>query len=179
MIFIKEDLKINDTQVEVLAGILNLCALVGSIAAGRTSDYIGRRYTIILASIIFLLGAVLMGYGPSFPILLTGRCTAGVGVGFALMIAPVYSAEISSPSYRGFLTSLPELGISIGILLGYVSNYFFAKLPLRLGWRMMLGIAAVPSLALAVGIFKMPESPRWLVMQGRLSSAEKILLLVW
>lgn len=178
MIFIKEDLKINDTQVEVLAGILNLCALVGSIAAGRTSDYISRRYTIILASIIFLIGAVLMGYGPSFPILLTGRCTAGVGVGFALMIAPVYSAEISSPSYRGFLTSLPELGISIGILLGYVSNYFFAKLPLRLGWRMMLGIAAVPSLALAVGIFKMPESPRWLVMQGRLSSAEKILLLV-
>lgn len=63
MTFIKEDLKINDTQVEVLAGILNLCALLGSLAAGRTSDYIGRRYTIVLASIIFLLGPVLMGYG--------------------------------------------------------------------------------------------------------------------
>jgi sugar porter (SP) family MFS transporter len=178
MIFIKEDLKINDTQVEVVAGILNLCALAGSLAAGRTSDYIGRRYTIVLASITFLLGAILMGYAPSYAILMTGRCTAGIGVGFALMIAPVYSAEISSPSSRGFLTSLPELCISLGILLGYLSDYFFGKMTLKLGWRMMLGIAAVPSLALTFGILKMPESPRWLVMQGRLGDAKKVLLLV-
>jgi len=178
MIFIKEDLKINDTQVEVVAGILNLCALAGSLAAGRTSDYIGRRYTIVLASITFLLGAILMGYAPSYAILMTGRCTAGIGVGFALMIAPVYSAEISSPSSRGFLTSLLELCISLGILLGYLSDYFFGKMTLKLGWRMMLGIAAVPSLALTFGILKMPESPRWLVMQGRLGDAKKVLLLV-
>ncbi|MBA0768987.1 hypothetical protein Gotri_017756 [Gossypium trilobum] len=147
MIFIKEDLKISDVQVEILAGILNICALVGSLAAGRTSDYIGRRYTIVLASIIFLIGAVLMGYAPNYAILMTGRCTAGVGVGFALMIAPVYSAEISSPSTRGFLTSLPELCISFGILLAF-------------------------------GILKMPESPRWLVLEGRLKEAKKILLLI-
>ncbi|KAK6258376.1 hypothetical protein SCA6_012850 [Theobroma cacao] len=178
MIFIKEDLKISDVQLEVLAGILNFCALVGSLLAGRTSDYIGRRYTIVLASIIFLLGAILMGYAPNYAILMTGRCTAGVGVGFALMIAPVYSAEISSPSSRGLLSSLPELCISFGILLGYVSNYFFGKLTLRLGWRMMLGVAAIPSFALAFGVLKMPESPRWLVLQGRLSDARKILSLV-
>ncbi|KAK9948645.1 hypothetical protein M0R45_004212 [Rubus argutus] len=109
MIFIQEDLKINDLQVGILAGILNLCALVGSLAAGRTSDYIGRRYTIFLSSIIFLVGAILMGYGPNYAVLMTGRCTAGVGVGFALMIAPLYAAEISSPTSRGRLTSLPEL----------------------------------------------------------------------
>ncbi|CBI17542.3 unnamed protein product, partial [Vitis vinifera] len=176
MLFIKEDLKVNDTQVSVLAGILNVCALVGSLAAGRTSDFLGRRYTIVLASIIFLVGSVLMGYAPNYAVLLTGRCTAGIGVGYALMIAPVYSAEISSPKSRGFLTSLPELGISTGILSGYLANYFMAELPLKLGWRLMLGIAAVPSLGLAIGILKMPESPRWLVMQGRLGDAEKILL---
>lgn len=178
MIFIKEDLKISEVEVEVLAGILNICALVGSLAAGRTSDYVGRRYTIVLASIIFLIGAVLMGYAPNYPVLLTGRCIAGIGVGFALMIAPVYSAEISSPSTRGLLMSLPELCISFGILLGYVSNYFFGKLTLKLGWRMMLGVAAIPSLALAFGIMKMPESPRWLVLEGRLGDAKKILSLV-
>ncbi|KAI6695384.1 hypothetical protein NL676_023094 [Syzygium grande] len=178
MIFIKEDLKIKDTRVEILAGILNICALLGSLIAGRTSDYIGRRYTIVLAAIIFLLGSVIMGYGPSYAILMTGRCIAGIGVGFALMIAPVYSAEISSATHRGFLTSLPEIGISVGILLGYVSNYFFAKLTLKLGWRMMLGVAAIPSLALAFGILKMPESPRWLVLQGRLAEAKRVLLLV-
>ncbi|KAL5752715.1 hypothetical protein ACOSP7_022911 [Xanthoceras sorbifolium] len=178
MLFIKEDLKIGDVKVEVLAGILNICALVGSLMAGRTSDYIGRRYTITLASVIFLVGAVLMGWAPTYAVLLAGRCTAGIGVGFALMIAPVYSAEIASSKSRGFLTSLPELCISIGILLGYVSNYFFAKLTLRLGWRLMLGVAAIPSLALSFGIMKMPESPRWLVWQGRLGEARKTLQLV-
>ena len=178
MIFIKEDLKVNDTQISVLAGILNVCALVGSLAAGRTSDFLGRRYTIVLASIMFLVGSVLIGYAPNYPILLTGRCTAGVGVGYALMIAPVYSAEISSPKSRGFITSLSELGISTRILTGYLANYFMAALPLKLGWRLMLGIAAVPSLGLAIGILKMPESPRWLVMRVRLGEAKRILLKV-
>ncbi|XP_039114914.1 probable polyol transporter 6 [Dioscorea cayenensis subsp. rotundata] len=178
MLFIKEDLKISDVQVEVLAGILNLCALIGSLTAGRASDWIGRRYTIVLASVIFFIGALLMGLAPSYAILITGRCVAGVGVGYALMIAPVYSAEISSPSFRGFLTSMPEICISLGILLGYISNYLFAKLPLMYGWRTMLGIGAVPSLMLAVGILAMPESPRWLVMQGRLKEAQEVMLKV-
>lgn len=175
MIFIKEEFEVKEAQLEVLAGILNLCALVGSLCAGRTSDYIGRRYTIALASLIFMLGSVLMGYSPNYNVLLAGRCTAGVGVGFALMIAPVYAAEISSPKTRGFLSSLPEIGISIGILLGYISNNLFAKLTLKLGWRVMLGIAAIPSLILAIGILKMPESPRWLIMKGRIGEAKKIM----
>ncbi|XP_022858289.1 probable polyol transporter 6 [Olea europaea var. sylvestris] len=175
MIFIKEEFEVKEAQLEVLAGILNLCALVGSLCAGRTSDYIGRRYTIALASLIFMLGSVLMGYSPNYNVLLAGRCIAGVGVGFALMIAPVYAAEISSPKTRGFLSSLPEIGISIGILLGYISNNLFAKLTLKLGWRVMLGIAAIPSLILAIGILKMPESPRWLIMKGRIGEAKKIM----
>ncbi|KAL0350340.1 UNVERIFIED_CONTAM: putative polyol transporter 6 [Sesamum radiatum] len=122
-----------------------------------------------------MLGSILMGYAPNYGVLIAGRCTAGVGVGFALMIAPVYAAEISSANTRGFLSSLPEIGISVGILLGYISNNLFAKLSLELGWRMMLGIAAVPSLFLAIGILKMPESPRWLIMQGKVGEAKKIL----
>ncbi|CAJ2635556.1 probable polyol transporter 6 [Trifolium pratense] len=179
MMFIQDDLGISDTQQEILAGILNLCALVGSLTAGRTSDYIGRRYTILLASILFIIGAVLMGYGPNYTILMVGRCVCGVGVGFALMIGPVYSAEISSASSRGFLSSLPEVCIGIGIFLGYISNYFLGKyLSLKLGWRIMLGIAALPSLVLAFVILTMPESPRWLVMQGQLGKAKKVLMQV-
>ncbi|PHU26692.1 putative polyol transporter 3 [Capsicum chinense] len=110
MLYVKKEFQINDHKTEILAGILNLCALVGALSAGATSDAIGRRNTMIIASIIFLLGSVLMGYGPNYVTLLGGKCVAGVGVGFALMIAPVYSAEISSPKTRGFLTSLPEIG---------------------------------------------------------------------
>jgi MFS family permease len=175
MLFIKEDLKTNDTQVQVLAGILNVCALVGSLTAGRVSDWIGRRRTISLAACIFLAGSVLMGLSPNFGTLLAGRCVAGVGVGYALMIAPVFAAEISSAQIRGSVTSLPEICISFGILIGYVANYLLGKLPLVYGWRAMLGLAALPSAVLAVSVLAMPESPRWLVMQGRVDQALVVL----
>ncbi|KAF7153328.1 hypothetical protein RHSIM_Rhsim01G0095100 [Rhododendron simsii] len=118
VLYIKDNLKISSTQVEILVGSLNVCSLIGSFAAGATSDRIGRRYTIVVAAATFLLGALLMGLAPSYPFLMAGRVVAGIGVGYSLMIAPVYTAEISPAMTRGFLTSLPEVFINIGILLG-------------------------------------------------------------
>ncbi|KAJ6896597.1 hypothetical protein NC651_022707 [Populus alba x Populus x berolinensis] len=174
-IYIQDDLKISDLQVALLVGTLNLYSLVGSAAAGRTSDRIGRRYTIVMAGAIFFLGSLLMGFATNYAFLMVGRFVAGVGVGYALMIAPVYTAEVSPASSRGCLTSFPEVFINAGILLGYVSNYAFSKLPTNLGWRFMLGIGAIPSVFLALVVLGMPESPRWLVMQGRLGEARKVL----
>ncbi|KAK7367428.1 hypothetical protein VNO80_09440 [Phaseolus coccineus] len=178
LVLIKEDLKINDLQVQLLAGMLHASALPGCMAAGRTSDYKGRRVTIILSSIIFSLGSILMACAPSYLILMIGNCILGVAVGFALIIAPVYSAEISPPSYRGFFTSLPELSINIGLLLGYVSNYLFEKLSLKLGWRIVVVGPALPSVCLIILMLKLVESPRWLVMQGRVGEARKVLLII-
>ncbi|VFQ78335.1 unnamed protein product [Cuscuta campestris] len=175
VMYIKDDLKITDVQVEILAGILNVFSLVGSAAAGRTSDWIGRRYTMVVASVIFFVGAILMGFATNYAFLMVGRFVAGVGVGYALMIAPVYTAEVSPASSRGFLTSFPEVFINAGILLGYVSNFAFSKLPLHLGWRFMLGVGAIPSIFLGFSVLTMPESPRWLVMQGRLGQARGVL----
>ncbi|KAM2903318.1 putative polyol transporter 1 [Malus sylvestris] len=174
-LFIKENLNISDVQVEVLNGTLNIYSLIGSALAGKTSDWIGRRYTIVLAGTIFFIGALLMGFAPNYAFLMFGRFIAGVGVGYALMIAPVYTTEISPASFRGFLTSFPEVFVNVGILLGYVSNFAFAKLPIHLNWRIMLGIGAIPSVFLALGVLAMPESPRWLVMQGRLGDAKRVL----
>ncbi|KAJ6836396.1 putative polyol transporter 1 [Iris pallida] len=174
-LFIKDDFHINDTEVEVLLGILNLYSLIGSAAAGRTSDWVGRRLTIVLAAAIFFVGALMMGLAPNYAFLMVGRFVAGIGVGYALMIAPVYTAEVSPASSRGFLTSFPEVFINVGILLGYVSNFAFRGLPLHLGWRVMLGIGALPSVFLGLGVLAMPESPRWLVMKGRLREAKRVL----
>lgn len=175
ILYIRRDLGVSEVQIEVLAGILNLYSLIGSAAAGRTSDWIGRRYTIVFASAIFFAGALLMGFATNYAFLMVGRFVAGIGVGYALMIAPVYAAEVSPAASRGFLTSFPEVFINAGILIGYVSNYGFSKLPLHLGWRFMLGIGAIPSIFLALGVLAMPESPRWLVMQGRLGDAKRVL----
>lgn len=113
-LFIKEDLKISDTQVEIISGVLNLYSLLGSFAAGRISDWIGRRFTIVIAAAIFFAGAILMGLATNFAFLMVGRFVAGIGVGFAMMIAPVYTTEVAPAAYRGFLSSFPEVFINIG-----------------------------------------------------------------
>ncbi|XP_047306519.1 polyol transporter 5-like [Impatiens glandulifera] len=174
-IFIKKDLNLSNIQLEVLMGILNVYSLVGSFAAGRTSDLIGRRYTIVTAAVIFFFGALLMGLAPNYALLMVGRFVAGVGVGYAMVIAPVYTTEISPASCRGFLTSLPEVFINIGILLGYLSDFAFSNFSLKLGWRIMLGVGAIPSVFIGLAALIMPESPRWLVMQGRLGEARQTL----
>ena len=114
-IYIKEELKISDVEIEILLGIINVYSLIGSAAAGRTSDWIGRRYTIVLAGAIFFTGALLMGFATNYVFLMVGRFVAGIGIGYALMIAPVYTAEVSPASSRGFLTSFPEVGFYASI----------------------------------------------------------------
>ncbi|KAL6875598.1 hypothetical protein ACP4OV_013111 [Aristida adscensionis] len=174
-LYIKKDLKITDVQLEILMGVLNLYSLVGAFTAGRTADWIGRRRTVALTAGIFLAGALLMGLAVDYAMLMAGQFVAGVGAGFALVIAPLYAAEISPASARGFLSSFPELLLNLGILLGYVSNYAFSHLPLRLGWRVMLGAGAAPSALLVAAALGVAESPQWLVMKGRLADARAVL----
>ncbi|XP_078181571.1 polyol transporter 5-like [Carex rostrata] len=174
-IYIQKNLHVTDTQIEILAGIINLYSLIGSLAAGRTSDWIGRRYTMVLAAAIFFAGALIMGLAPNYAILMLGRFVTGIGVGYALMIAPVFTTELSPASVRGCLTSFPEVFINFGVLLGYVANFAFSKLPINLNWRLMLLAGAIPPVFLAAGVLAMPESPRWLVMQGRLNEAKRVL----
>ncbi|GLU08977.1 hypothetical protein SLE2022_258580 [Rubroshorea leprosula] len=175
VIYIQKELKISETQVEVLMGIINLHSLIGSLAAGRISDWLGRRYTVMISGAIFFVGALLTGIATNYAFLMVGRFVAGIGVGFALTIASVYTAELAPALSRGFLASFPELFINVGLLLGYTSNYAFSGLPTHLAWRMMVGVGAIPAAALIIGILFMPESPRWLVIRGHLGEARKVL----
>ncbi|KAI3711617.1 hypothetical protein L1987_70156 [Smallanthus sonchifolius] len=175
VLFIKDNLKISSTQVEIIVGSLNVCSLIGSFTSGKTSDWIGRRYTIFLAAVTFFVGALLMGFATNFGYLMAGRVVAGIGVGYSLMIAPVYTAELSPAMTRGLLTSLPEVFITLGILSGYVVNYALSGVPENINWRLMVGFAAVPATGIAGCVLFMPESPRWLVMKGRVDEAMEVL----
>ncbi|KAK9676788.1 hypothetical protein RND81_11G100800 [Saponaria officinalis] len=175
IIFIQEDLNITEVQEEVLVGCLSIVSLFGSLAGGRTSDIVGRKWTIALAAVIFQAGAVVMTLAHSFEMLMAGRLLAGIGIGFGVMIAPVYIAEISPAINRGSLTSFPEIFINFGILLGYISNYAFSGLPPNQSWRVMLGVGILPSVLIAVALFIIPESPRWLVTQNRVDEARLVL----
>jgi sugar porter (SP) family MFS transporter len=176
ILFIQEDLKISEVQEEILVGCLSVVSIFGSLAGGRTSDALGRKWTMGLAAIIFQTGAALMTLAPSFQILMLGRILAGIGIGFGVMIAPVYIAEISPTIARGSFTSFPEIFINLGILLGYVSNYAFSGLSPHINWRLMLAVGILPSVFIAVALFVIPESPRWLVMQNRFDEAKSVLM---
>lgn len=176
IIFIQEDLHITEVQEEVLVGILSIISLLGSLAGGKTSDAIGRKWTMGFAAAVFQTGAAIMALAPSFTILMVGRLLAGIGIGFGVMIAPVYIAEISPAIERGALTSFPEIFINLGILLGYVSNYAFSGLPVHINWRVMLGVGILPSVFIIFALIIIPESPRWLVMQNRIVEAKSVLL---
>lgn len=176
ILFIKVDLHISEVQQEVLVGCLSLASLVGSFIGGRTADAIGRKWTIALAAIVFQTGAAIMAFAPSFLVLMIGRLLAGVGIGFGVVIAPIYIAEISPTISRGSLTSFPEIFINLGILLGYISNYAFSGLSAHISWRIMLGIGILPSVFIGCALFVIPESPRWLVMQKRVEEARSVLV---
>ncbi|KAL6651629.1 hypothetical protein ACP70R_010554 [Stipagrostis hirtigluma subsp. patula] len=178
IIFIQKDLHINEVQQEVLVGCLSFISLLGSLAAGRTSDVIGRKWTIGLAAAVFQAGAAIMTFAPSFAVLMAGRLLAGIGIGCGIMVAPVYIAEITPATLRGSFASFPEIFISLGILLGYVSNLVFAGLPDHINWRVMLAAGILPSISIAFVLMVIPESPRWLVMQNRGGEARAVLLKV-
>lgn len=152
ILFIQEDLKITEVQEEILVGVLSIMFLLGSLGGGRTSDAIGRKWTMGLAAIVFQSGAVVMTFAPSFQVLMLGRILAGIGIGFGVMIAPVYIAEISPTAACGSLTSFPEIFINLGILLGYVSNYAFSGLPPHTNWRIMLAVGILPSVFIAFAL---------------------------
>ncbi|XP_022931636.1 putative polyol transporter 2 [Cucurbita moschata] len=176
-IYIQHDFLISDVQVEILVGIVTLYAVFGAAAAGRTSDCFGRRFTMIVAAGFFFVGAILMGFAPNYAFLMSGRFFAGVGIGFGCLIAPVFIAEVSPTSSRGCLSTFPEIFANVGILLGYISNFAFSGYPTHLGWRFMLGIGIVPSVFLAAAVvLVIPESPRWLILQGRIGEAKQVLI---
>nr|CAB3488694.1 unnamed protein product [Digitaria exilis] len=176
IIFIEKDLHISEVQQELLVGCLTFISLLGCLAAGRTSDAIGRKWTIGLAAAVFQAGAAVMTFAPSFAMLMAGRLLAGIGIGFAVMVAPVYISEISPAMTRGSFASFPEIFGSLGILLGYVSDLVFAGLPDGVNWRVMLGAGILPSISIVFVLMVIPESPRWLVMQGRVYDARTVLL---
>ncbi|GMN37433.1 hypothetical protein TIFTF001_006810 [Ficus carica] len=109
VIYLKKDLNILDLKVDIVLGVFNFCSLFGSLAGGRIFDWIGRRYTIALAGVLFLAGDVLMACASGYRFLSVGNLACSAGVGFAFMIAPVYTAKVAPASFRGFLATFPEL----------------------------------------------------------------------
>jgi SP family sugar:H+ symporter-like MFS transporter len=172
LLFIPDDFKLTPFLQGAIVGGLLLGAMVGAAFAGRLSDRLGRRTLIIAAGVIFTCGALLAAFAPSVGVLIAARFVLGLAVGSAALVVPLYLSEIAPTEMRGAITSLNQLMIVVGILAAFVVNAILASSG---DWRLMLGLAAIPSVVLLVGMIFMPETPRHLVHAGEEEQARDVL----
>ena len=172
-LFLRQQFFLSTRALELIVSGVLVGAAVGALAGGRLADLFGRRRLLIATAMIFAVGAIGCAEATSPSILVVGRIVVGLGIGLSSGTVPVYISEVSPAESRGWIVSLFQLAITVGILLAYVVDYGFARVD---GWRWMFGLAIVPAAAFALGMFFLPESPRWLAQQGQNASARAALV---
>jgi sugar porter (SP) family MFS transporter len=177
--FIEVEFALTKIQLGWSVSSLALTATLGMLLSGPASDRLGRRPVLRIAAVLFTVSAVASAVAPNFLTLVLARMIGGLGVGAALIVAPMYIAEMAPPASRGRMVSFNQLNIVVGISAAFFSNYLILTLgestaawagSLGLAdwsWRWMLGVEALPALFYLAALFFVPESPRWLAMRGR------------
>ena len=172
ILLISKDFSLTSIQVEVVVSCVLVGALLGAISGGLLADRFGRRRVIIATATLFVAGAIITALSPTFTLLIAGRIIVGTAIGVASFTTPLYISEVSPVKIRGQLVSINQVALTSGIVISYLVDYALADIQ---GWRWMFGLAAVPAAILAVGMFWLPESPRWLVSKNLIDYARTVL----
>jgi sugar porter (SP) family MFS transporter len=174
MLFMQKDLGLKTHgQQQLAVAILLLGAIAGALIAGWLADRISRRRTKMISGCVYVIGGIGCALAHSYWQILAGRFWLGLAVGCASFVSPMYIAELVPPRIRGGVVSFNQLMVTLGILAAYIVDWGFAPLPNN--WRWMFALAVVPGAALAIGMYFMPFSPRWLVDRGREDEAREVL----
>ena len=163
-----------DVRLGIAISCLEWGAMIGNLSAGKLADRYGRRTILQVTAALFLASSILAATSRSYAMFVAARIIGGLGVGSAILIAPMYIAEIAPPGRRGMLVSVNQLMIVIGIAASSVSNWLLLPVG-QDNWRWMLGIEAVPAIAFLLLLARVPESPRWLVLSGREERAREVM----
>ena len=172
--FIKTYFDLDDIALGWAVSSLLAGCIVGVIASGKPADVLGRRKTLLAASLLFLISAIGSALSNHLYVFVVFRFIGGIAVGAASMLSPMYISEISPAAKRGSLVSLNQLAIVIGILVAFFSNYILVSVGDN-NWRWMLAVMGVPAVFFFVTLLFIPESPRWLVQKGKKKEAYSIL----
>lgn len=170
---IQHDFNLSPLWIGIVVSSLMGGAIIGSILSGLLGDKFGRRKLILIASLIFFVGAIGSAVAPDAIILTIARVFLGTAVGTASSLVPAYMSEIAPANIRGKLSGLNQLMIVSGMLLSYIVAFIFEPIPNS--WRLMLGSAGVFAIILYIGMLKLPESPRYLIKNGMAAKAREVL----
>ncbi|KAG9144896.1 hypothetical protein Leryth_021307 [Lithospermum erythrorhizon] len=176
LLYIRDDFKEVDKKTWLQETIVSMAvagAIIGAAFGGWMNDRFGRRKSILLADVLFFIGAVIMAAAPKPWVIILGRIFVGLGVGMASMTSPLYISEASPARIRGALVSTNGLLITGGQFLSYLINLAFTKTPGT--WRWMLGVAGIPAVVQFFLMLWLPESPRWLYRKDKIAEARAIL----
>jgi sugar porter (SP) family MFS transporter len=172
--FLQKQFQLNAYWEGFATGSLALGAIAGCIIAGKVSDVFGRRPGLLIAAAVFALSSLGMAFSPSRDVFIAARFCAGIGVGMASMLSPMYIAEISPAHLRGRMVAINQLTIVIGILVTNLVNYTLRNSG-EDAWRWMFGFGIIPSALFFIGALWLPESPRWLVKAKKKELATLVL----
>ncbi|WP_411031332.1 sugar porter family MFS transporter [Spongiimicrobium sp. 3-5] len=151
-------------------------AMAGNLMAGPLADIFGRKKILIIVAALFTVSATWSAFATGYTEFIIARIIGGIGIGGAILIAPIYIAEIAPPKLRGSLVSFNQLNIVLGISVAYFSNYFLVNMEGE-SWRWMLGVEAIPAAIYFLALFTVPRSPRWLILKlNKVELARKILM---
>lgn len=179
--FMKERFDLSEFQVGWAVSSLIIGCIVGAISSGVVSEKFGRKKTLIAAAALFIVGSLGSAIPDTFNGFIIARMIGGIGIGFTSTLCPLYNAEIAPAKYRGRLVALNQLATVTGIFLVYFVNMWIAGLgdhawDVSTAWRWMFGFGVIPGVLFLVLLFLVPESPRWLIKQGRAAESLPILL---
>ena len=178
IVYMERDLQLTKWDEEVIVASLSFFSIIGALMGGQLAASYGRKKTIAISAFLFFIGSIIMVMTKIFGIIVLGRILLGIATGLGLLIAPLYTAEISPPSMRGKLVALAEISINCGILFGYFIAWIFYFMHDDEAWRIMILFGCIPSILLFIGMLIMPESPRWLVEHNKLVKAREVLMRV-
>lgn len=174
IVFLRRHFRWSEIETEFAAGSLLAGCALGAGVAGALSDRFGRKTVLLVSAVIFAVSSVATALPNGLGQFAAARVIAGVAIGIASMLAPLYIAEAAPAAIRGRLVSMNQLAIVLGILVSYLAGWALAGLG-EGSWRWMFAVAAVPSLLFFSAMFFVPESPRWLVKEGRHGEAKEVL----
>lgn len=172
IIFIRKDFSLSATMEEIVVSSVLVGAVLGAVIGGALTDRFGRRKMIILAGIVFTVSAIGTALAPTVDGLIAGRMISGIAIGIASFISPMYIAELAPAKVRGSLVSVNMLAIATGIVVAYLVDYALSGAQ---AWRYMFGLAAIPSVILTIAMWRLPDSPRWLITKLKVAQARRVL----